>query len=49
MILFVVDSSNKEISVRLGNLWKNLSPSAKERYYEAASRAASEYKTKNVP
>lgn len=34
-----VDESNKSISIKLGNKWKSLSQYAKDRYYEAATKA----------
>lgn len=38
--------SNKDISVRLGTMWKLLSPAARETYYEAAKKADIEHKNK---
>ncbi|KDR16421.1 uncharacterized protein LOC110832614 [Zootermopsis nevadensis] len=38
--------SNKEISVRLGVMWKNLSADAKEKYYTASRQADEEHKRK---
>lgn len=32
----ILGESNKEISVRLGNLWKNLSAETKQSYYRSA-------------
>uniref|UniRef100_A0A1B6MU69 HMG box domain-containing protein n=1 Tax=Graphocephala atropunctata TaxID=36148 RepID=A0A1B6MU69_9HEMI len=38
--------SNKDISVRLGSMWKNLDPDSKEMYYSAARKADEEHKQK---
>jgi HMG (high mobility group) box. len=38
--------SNKEISVRLGVMWKNLSADTKEGYYTASRQADEEHKRK---
>ncbi|GLV35547.1 bric a brac 2 [Carabus blaptoides fortunei] len=38
--------SNKEISVRLGMMWKNLSSDTKENYYSASRKADEEHKRK---
>ncbi|XP_044254936.1 high mobility group protein B2-like isoform X2 [Tribolium madens] len=38
--------SNKDISVRLGNMWKSLSQETKEAFYEDAKRADEEHKLK---
>ncbi|PSN31569.1 hypothetical protein C0J52_15950 [Blattella germanica] len=38
--------SNKEISVRLGVMWKNLPPDTKEGYYTASRQADEEHKRK---
>ncbi|XP_054262727.1 zinc finger and BTB domain-containing protein 43-like [Macrosteles quadrilineatus] len=38
--------SNKEISVRLGSMWKNLDADSKETYYSAARKADEEHKVK---
>uniref|UniRef100_A0A1B6HQT3 BTB domain-containing protein n=1 Tax=Homalodisca liturata TaxID=320908 RepID=A0A1B6HQT3_9HEMI len=38
--------SNKEISVRLGTMWKNLDADSKEMYYSAARKADEEHKQK---
>lgn len=43
---FFVEESNKEISVRLGIMWKNLSADAKENYYSASRKADEEHKRK---
>lgn len=42
---FVVES-NKDISVRLGTMWKNLDADSKETYYSAARKADEEHKVK---
>lgn len=42
----VVAESNKEISVRLGVMWKNLSVDTKESYYTASRQADEEHKRK---
>lgn len=38
--------SNKEISVRLGIMWKNLTTDAKDNYYTASRKADEEHKRK---
>lgn len=38
--------SNKDISVRLGTMWKNLDADSKETYYSAARKADEEHKQK---
>lgn len=38
--------NNKEISVRLGTMWKDLSIEKKEDYYEAAQKADQDHKIK---
>lgn len=38
--------SNKEISVRLGVMWKNLNSDAKETYYSASRKADEDHKRK---
>lgn len=38
--------NNKEISVRLGAMWKGLSIDAKEAYYTSAKKADEEHKLK---
>lgn len=40
------EESNKEISVRLGMMWKNLSSDTKENYYSASRKADEEHKRK---
>jgi hypothetical protein len=41
-----LDDSNKDISVRLGNMWKSLSAETKDAFYEDARRADEEHKIK---
>jgi hypothetical protein len=43
---YVLAESNKEISVRLGVMWKNLSADTKESYYTASRQADEEHKRK---
>lgn len=43
---YVSAESNKEISVRLGVMWKNLSADTKESYYTASRQADEEHKRK---
>jgi hypothetical protein len=43
---YVLAESNKEISVRLGLMWKNLSADTKESYYTASRQADEEHKRK---
>ncbi|XP_063903417.1 transcription factor Sox-7-like isoform X2 [Zophobas morio] len=40
------NESNKDISVRLGNMWKSLSPETKDAFYEDARKADEEHKEK---
>ncbi|XP_068907841.1 protein jim lovell-like isoform X3 [Tenebrio molitor] len=40
------NDSNKDISVRLGNMWKSLSAETKDAFYEDARRADEEHKIK---
>lgn len=43
---YFTEESNKEISVRLGSMWKNLDSDSKESYYTAARKADEEHKLK---
>lgn len=43
----VAEESNKEISVRLGNMWKNLPQATKDLYYERASKSKAEHRAKH--
>lgn len=42
----VTGENNKEISVHLGNMWKQLAKHEKDKYYQAAHLADREHKTK---
>lgn len=44
--LTLVEENNKEISVRLGDMWKNLLPETKSIYYREAKRAEEEHRQK---
>lgn len=44
--LYVLEENNKDISVRLGSLWKSLSFETKETYYSAATKAHEEHRLK---
>lgn len=44
--LALVEENNKEISVRLGDMWKNLLPETKSIYYREAKRAEEEHRQK---
>lgn len=43
---YFTEDSNKEISIRLGTMWKNLDSDSKESYYAAARKADEEHKVK---
>lgn len=41
-----LDETNKDISKRLGIMWKNLPPDMKETFYEDAKKAEEEHNLK---
>lgn len=46
LIMYYAGESNKEISVRLGNMWKALSVPTKNKYYDSAKKADVEHKAR---